>query len=60
MSVKLVTKRKAQKSTGSTTAENGMKSDERDSRGFQKVGAESEKFKERVEVAEENCSAPSL
>ena len=50
VNAKLVTRRKAQKSTGSTIAQNGTKSDGR-SQGFQKVVAKSENFKGGVEMA---------
>ena len=56
-SVKLDTKRKVQKSTDSTIVQVGMKSG--NPKGFQEVGAESQNFREGMEVAKRNCNAPS-
>ena len=54
VNVNLARRRKAQKSTASTTAQNGTKSDERFSRGFQEAGAISKNFK-GVEAAKRYC-----
>ena len=58
VSAKHVTRRKAQKSTGSTTAENGTSQTE-NPRWFQKVEAKSENFKGGVEVAKRYRRASS-
>ena len=55
VSAKPVTRRKVQKNTGSTIAQNGTNS--RDSRCFPKEGAKSENFKEGVEMAKKYCDA---
>ena len=58
VSVKLVTKKKAQKSTDSTIAQNGKGSAGRSQRLSEK-GAKSENIEEGTEVAKRYCNAPS-
>ena len=52
-----VTKRKAQKNTGSTIVHVGMKSDAGSQR-LSEVGAESQNFREGIEVAKRCCAHP--
>ena len=56
VNVKLVTRRKAQKSTGFTVAENGTRSDGRSQR-LSESGSKSENLKEGVEMAKWHCDA---
>ena len=56
VNVKLVTRRKAQKSTGFTIARM-VRGQTGDPRGLQAVGAKRENLKEGVEVAKRYCNA---
>ena len=57
MPTKLATRRKAQKNTGFTTAQNGRRSDGRFQELSEKWESKSENFKERVEMAKRFCDA---
>ena len=59
VNAKLVTRRKAEKSTGFITAQNGTRLDWEIPNGFQKVGAKSENLEEEMEAAKKYRCASS-